>query len=58
MWKRDLGDPESRAWAQTGENRKAGGSAAAACESAQELCSPEPGDECIWQNTSRMQPLG
>lgn len=31
--------------------------AAVPCKRAQELWSPEPG-ECVWQNTTRMQPLG
>lgn len=42
---------------QAGENRKAGGKAAAASKSSGAVVS-ELGDECIWQNTSRMQPLG
>lgn len=53
-----MGDPESRAHVEAGDSRKAGGSPAAARASAQELRSPQPGDECVWQNTSRMQPLG
>lgn len=51
------GGPESQAHIQAGENRKAGSDAAASCKSAQELWPPEL-RECIWQNASRMQPLG